>query len=79
MAGLLTRLFLFMALLAASVTLATGFFAMHYKVFLDLMDLPKFRQEMVKWGYEHSTIKDVLKARGKEYVLFLRFGAGAVA
>ena len=52
---------------------------MHYKVFLDLMDLPKFRQEMVKWGYEHSTIKDVLKARGKEYVLFLRFGAGAVA
>eukprot|EP00435_Cladocopium_sp_Y103_P011023 s1653_g2.t2 len=71
-----------MALLAASATLATGFFAMHYKVFLDLLDLPKFRQEMERWGYEQSVMKDVLKARGKEpaeYVLFLRCGAGAIA
>mmetsp|Transcript_4422 Transcript_4422/g.10252 ORF Transcript_4422/g.10252 Transcript_4422/m.10252 type:complete len:194 (+) Transcript_4422:43-624(+) len=77
--GIVTRLFLLMALLAASATLATGFFAMHYKVFLELLDLPKFRQEMERWGYEQSMMKDVLKARGKEYVIFLRCGAGAIA
>lgn len=76
---IVTRLFLLMALLAASATLATGFFAMHYKVFLELLDLPKFRQEMERWGYEQSMMKDVLKARGKEYVIFLRCGAGAIA
>ncbi|CAK9039888.1 unnamed protein product [Durusdinium trenchii] len=76
--GLCTRVFLLLSLLVASATLATGFFGMHYKVFLDLLDLPKFRDEFHRWGYDETTVRSALKARGKEYATFLRLGASAV-
>ena len=64
--GLCLRSVQLLTLLLATALMASGFCAMHYKVFLELLESKQFQEELKTWSWEPQVVREALKSNGKE-------------